>query len=308
MSQDVCVRRIAAAVLVLALTTQWLAACSGSKPRGNDVTFVVSAPVSTSPWIAGFERNGAELAAAQLNASGGISFGGHAHHVRIEVRDNGGSPQQVVADARAAVAEHAAALIIDGVGAKAVADVTDPARLPVFVVFDGGASFIDPTVRPTLFRLAPADKSMAMRLADYLAAKHPKIGVIADDSGFGADGAASLRPAFERDKIGVLSQSTVPAGATDVSTQVLAARHAGATTLVVWAGAPIVAAVIQAARSTGWSVPIWAGPSGEDRKLPPGQSLCLHHSSVEPHWNHSPRWYRSLSLESRNRSAVAPLA
>ena len=120
MSQDVCVRRIAAAVLALALTTQ-LAACSGSKPRGNDVTFVVSAPVSTSPWIARFERNGAELAAAQLNASGGISFGGHAHHVRIEMRDNGGSPQQVVADARAAVAEHAAALIIDGVGAKAVA-------------------------------------------------------------------------------------------------------------------------------------------------------------------------------------------
>jgi ABC-type branched-subunit amino acid transport system substrate-binding protein len=273
-SQLLCVRLFPAAVLVLSLAAGGLAACSGSTPRGDDVTFVVSAPVSTSPWIAAFERNGAELAAAQLNAAGGVNFGGHAHHVRVDVRDNGGSPQQVVSDARAAVAEHAAALIIDGVGAKAVADVTDPASLPVFVVFDGGASFIDPSARPTLFRLAPADKPMTLRLADYLAAKHPKIAVIADDSGFGSDGASSLRPAFDRDKIAVVSQATVPASAADVSTQVLAARRAGATTLVVWAGAPIVAAVIQAARSTGWSVPIWAGPSGEDPLV--RQRLATH--------------------------------
>src|SRR5262249_47451377 len=35
-------------------------------------------------------------------------------------------------------------------------------------------------------------------------------------------------------------------------------------TLVVWASASVVAAAIQAARSANWSVPIWAGPSGED--------------------------------------------
>lgn len=255
--------RVAVAVASL-LAAALLAGCSGGGSRGNDVTIVVSAPTSTSPWIATAERNGAELAAAQLNADGGVTFGGTSHHVRVEVHDNGGSPQRVVADAQTAVSEHAAALIIDGVGAKAVADVTDPAHLPVFVVFDGGASFIDPVARPTLFRLAPADKAMALRLADYVAGKHPKIGLVTDDSGFGSDGAAALGPAFARDKIPVVSHATVSATATDVSTQVLAARRAGATTLVVWAGAPIVAATVQAARSTGWTVPIWAGPTGED--------------------------------------------
>lgn len=250
--------------VVVPLTAGVLTSCSGGSSPGGDVTIVVSAPTTTSPWIAQFERNGAELAAAQLNAHGGVSFGGKSHHVRIEVRDNGGSPQRVVADAQAAVSEHAAALIIDGVGAKAVADVTDPAHLPVFVVFDGGESFIDAKARPTLFRMAPADQPMAMRLADYLAGKKPKIGLITDDTGFGTDGASSLRPAFARDKIAVVSTATVPSTAADVSTQVLAARHAGATMLVVWAGAPIVAATVQAARSTGWTVPIWAGPSGED--------------------------------------------
>ena len=241
---------------------------------GDAVTIVVSAPVSTSPWVADFERNGAELAAGQLNADGGVSFGGRSHHVRIEVHDNGGSPQRVVADAQTAVSEHAAALIIDGVGARAVADVTDPAHLPVFVVFDGGASFIDAKARPTLFRLAPADKPMAMRLADYLASTKPKIGLITDDTGFGADGAAAMKPAFARDKISIVSRATVPSTASDVSTQVLAARRNGATTLVVWASAPIVAAAIQAARSTGWTVPIWAGPSGEDPLV--RQRLATH--------------------------------
>ena len=251
------------------------AGCS-STPSGSDVVFVVSAPVSTSPWIATSERNGAELAAGQLNAQGGIEFGGHKHHVVIDVRDNAGSPQRVLADARAAVSMHAAALIIDGVGAAAVAQVTDPVSLPVFVVFDGGQSFIDPQARPTLFRMAPADKPMAMRLADYLASRHPRVGLITDDTGFGTDGASALRPGFARDKIPVVDSATVPVAASDVSTQVLAARRAGATMLVVWAAAPIVAETITAARSSGWQVPIWAGPTGEDPLV--RQQLAAHPS------------------------------
>jgi ABC-type branched-subunit amino acid transport system substrate-binding protein len=113
-----------------------------------------------------------------------------------------------------------------------------------------------------------------MRLADYLAAGQPRIGLITDDTGFGTDGAAAMKPAFARDKISLVAQATVPSTASDVSTQVLAARHKGATSLVVWASAPIVAAAIQAARSTGWNVPIWAGPSGEDPLV--RQRLATH--------------------------------
>jgi ABC-type branched-subunit amino acid transport system substrate-binding protein len=241
------------------------------------VEFVVSAPVSTSPWIAGFERTGAQLAAAQLNAKGGVKYGGSTHRVVVTVLDNAGSPQQVAAHARRAVADHAAALIIDGVGAAAVADVTGPAGLPTFVVFDGGASVVDVAKRPTIFRLAPADKYMTLRLADYLAARKPKVAVIADDTAFGTDGATSLTGAFGRDEIPVVSRTVVPASSGDVSTQVLAAKSHGATTLVVWAAASVVAATVSAARSAGWTVPIWAGPSGEDPLV--RQRLAAH-----PEW------------------------
>ena len=250
--------------------------CSSS-PSGSSVEFVVSAPVSTSPWIARFERNGAELAAAQLNAKGGIAYGGATHKVVVTVLDNAGSPQQVAAHARKAVDDHAAALIIDGVGAAAVADVTGPAGLPTFVVFDGGASIVDPVNRPTIYRLAPADKFMTMRLADYLAEKRPQIGIIADDTSFGTDGAESLASAFDRDEINVKTKSVVPTGSGDVTGQVLSARSRGVTTLVVWASAPVVAAAVNAARSAGWNVPIWAGPSGEDPLV--RQRLAAH-----PEW------------------------
>jgi ABC-type branched-subunit amino acid transport system substrate-binding protein len=258
-------RRVLAGLPAFALSLGGVA-CSdgGSGGNAHDVPIYVSAPVTTAPWVAGFETNGARLAADEMNADGGVEFGGSKHKVVVVVRDNGGSPQRVAADARAAVDAHAAALVIDGVGAAAVADVTRPASLPVFVVFDGGASVVDPQSRPTLFRLAPADKPMSIRLADYLAGSHPKVAILADDSAYGADGLAAMEAGFARDDIGVVSTGVVAAASSDVTARILAARKAGATTLVVWAGAPVVAAAIQAARTSGWDVPIWTGPAGED--------------------------------------------
>ena len=240
------------------------AGSSGHGAPGPSVTIVVSSPVSTSPWIATAERNGAQLAAMQINGHHTLKLAGRRYRVEVKVLDNAGSPAQAAANARQAVSMHAAALITDGVGAAGVADVTGPAHLPTFVVFEGGAGIVDPQSRPTMFRLAPADKYMTMRLADYLAGRHPKVGVIADDTSFGHDGLGSLVAAFARDQLPVLKQSTVPAGTSDVATQVLAQRRAGVDQLIVWAAAPVVAAVVQAARSAGWKVPIWAGPSGED--------------------------------------------
>ena len=198
------------------------AGCGGSSSpahggRGPTVTIVVSAPVSTSPWVATAERNGAELAAQQINTRHGLELSGKRYAVNVKVLDDAGSPVQAAANARQAVAMHAAAVITDGVGAAGVADVTGPAHLPTFVVFEGGAGIVDPQTRPTMFRLAPADKYMTMRLADYLAGRHPKAGIVGDDTSFGHDGLSSLAAAFARDGIRVVQQSTVPAGASDVT-------------------------------------------------------------------------------------------
>jgi ABC-type branched-subunit amino acid transport system substrate-binding protein len=246
-------------LLVLALAAP---ACSsgGAGATNGEVLVVVSAPLTAQPWIGQFAERGARLAADELNAAGGAA----GRRIVVSVLDNGGSPQRAVANARTAVAGHAAAFIVDGVGAVAVAAVTDPASLPVFIVFEGGASLVDASTRPTLFRMAPANKPMATRLSDYLSEKTKVASLLSDDSSFGREGAAQTRLAFRRNEIRLASAGTVPEGASDVASQVLAARRGGAKALVVWARATGVAAVVRAARSSGWGVPVYSGPTGED--------------------------------------------
>ena len=245
-------RRIAFAVLGALL----LAGCSRDRPATGGALIVVSAPLSTSPWIGRAIERGARLAAEQLAGKG--------QAVRLKVLDNAGSAQTAAANARRAVADRASALITDGTGAAAVSAVTEPARLPVFVTFEGGASILDPAARRALFRIAPANKPMSTRLADYLADAHPRVALLGDDSSYGREGAAAMRAAFRRDEVKVVTDLTVPAVAADLTPQVLAARRAGATALVLWCSAADVAAGIEAARASGWHVPIYTGPTGED--------------------------------------------
>ena len=61
-----------------------------------------------------------------------------------------------------------------------------------------------------------------------------------------------------------MARIQIPSSATDLAPQVLQARRAGATALLVWAQPPAIAEAIVAARSAGWQVPIYAPPSAED--------------------------------------------
>ena len=69
---------------------------------------------------------------------------GTTRQLELVVLDNASSPATALANAREAVSRNAAVLLTDGTGATSVAAVTDPAKLPVFVLFEGGADLIDP--------------------------------------------------------------------------------------------------------------------------------------------------------------------
>ncbi len=263
-----------------------LAGCTQGRPTPPGALVVVSVPLSTSPWIGRAIERGARLAAAEL--------AGTRTPIRLEVLDNAGSPQAAAAHARTAVDRRAVALITDGTGAAAVAAVTEPVGLPVFVTFQGGASIVAPSTRRTVFRMAPANKPMSTRLADYLAEKHPRVALLSDDSSYGREGAAAMRLAFRRDEVPIVADITVPTAAAGLTAQVLAARRSGATTLVLWCSASDVAAALEAARAGGWNVAVYAGPSGEDPLV--RQRLAAH-----------PEWVDGLTFVSfRITSEVGP--
>jgi ABC-type branched-subunit amino acid transport system substrate-binding protein len=278
----------------LAVALSALVMLSGCGADGDTVPVVVSAPVSSQPWIARSITNGAKLAVADINAKGGVRVGQARKKLELVVKDNGGSPANALSDARDAVAEHALAILTDGTGAASMASVTDPAHLPVFICFEGGKALIDPQRYPTLFRMAPADVTMASRLADYIANAKPKAGLITDDSDYGQQGRAALTTALATDEVPVVSNQTVGQRAKDVAPQILAARGAGAELLLVWAGAADVAAVVQATHAAGWNVPVISGQTGEEPLV--RQRLVAH-----------PEWLKSLRfVSSRITAEVGP--
>ncbi|HVU71899.1 MAG TPA: ABC transporter substrate-binding protein [Mycobacteriales bacterium] len=249
------------AALVAVLLAAPLAACSSGGGCGGAKScsapgvppVVVAVPRATAPWVADFMTHG-----AQLGAKGALKSG----DVPVEVVA-GDTASDVATAARKAAAEHALALITDGTATDAVDAITEPANVPVFVVFDGGANAADAARFKHVYRIAPADHPMAIHLADYVSGHHPKVALIVEASPYGRDGAAQLRAAFARDSIPVLADAEVTSSV-GAAPALVAARRKGADTVVVWGSAPIIAQTIQAARGAGWAPSFYTSPDGED--------------------------------------------
>ena len=239
--------------------------CGGSdesEATGKPLTIYVNAPFSGTPFVGETIARGAELGAHIVN-NRGLNVGGEAYVLKIKRADNRLSPQSAVANVRRAVDDDAVAVVDEGTGVDASWRIAADAKLPVGITYQGGIGLVDPESRPNVFRVAPNDHGLAFRLAEYIIPKRLKIALLVDDSGYGQEGKKALGQAFKGEE-SVVARIDLPAAATDVAPQVLRARRAGATAVLVWAQAPVIAATITAARSAGWDVPIYTPPSGAD--------------------------------------------
>jgi branched-chain amino acid transport system substrate-binding protein len=239
----------------------------------------VDVPVSGSPYVAQTIRHGVALAANNLNSGGGIIVGTHSHHLAVKLYDNHLSARQAVDDARRALNDGAVAIVTDGTGVDATWGIANRDRVPIGITYDGGTGLVDAAKRPNVFRIAPTNHGIAFRYAEYLIPKGLKIGLLHDDSAYGQEGAADLERAFSQNPNSVATRMTLPAGATDLSAQILRARRSHATALLVWGQPPTIAAVLTAARSIGWKVPVYTSPTGADPFI--RQQLADHPSWVD---------------------------
>ncbi|MCW2966768.1 MAG: amino acid transporter substrate-binding protein [Solirubrobacteraceae bacterium] len=165
---------------------------------------------------------------------------------------------------RRAIAEHAVAVVTDGTGVDATWKLAEQAHVPIGIVYDGDRQLVDPHARPNVFRIAPTNHGMAFRLAEYLIPKRPKLAFLTDDTGYGRAGRAALDQAFSGNRRSVVARIQTPSSSTDLAPQVLQARNAGATALVVWGQPASIAEAVVAARSSGWQAPVYAPPAAED--------------------------------------------
>jgi ABC-type branched-subunit amino acid transport system substrate-binding protein len=269
-----------------------LAACTGSPeaPSGGDLVIVVNAPFSVDPVIGTTLYQGTLLAADQINADGGVEIGGKRYELRVEKADNALSPQKALENVRQAVADGATAIVDEGTGVDASWQVANEAHIPIAICYQGGIGLVDSQERPNVFRVGPTDHGVAFRLAEHMVPKGLKVAFLHDDSTYGQQGSLAFHEAFDHTPEAVVADIGVPASASDVAPQVLEARRAGATALLVWAQGGTIPNVIRAARTSGWNVPIYTAPSGADPIV--RQSLSDH-----------PEWVDGLTFASGRMTA-----
>ena len=269
---------------MLALAALLVAGC-GSDKGHKTVTIVVDAPFSKDPYIGETIANGVKLAASDLGVDRGdvVDF-------KVVTSDNAGSPSRAVANIRQAVAEHAAAIISDGTGIDAGWKIANAAHVPIGITYDGDADLVDPQQRPNVFRIAPTNHGMAFRFAEYLVPKKLKLAFLTDDTGYGRAGRKALDKAFAQNPEAVVARIQVPSSATDLAPQLVQARRAGATGVLVWGQPASIAEAVTAARSAGWNVPFYAPPAAEDPLV--RQELAGH-----------PAWLDGLTFASGRMTA-----
>jgi ABC-type branched-subunit amino acid transport system substrate-binding protein len=256
-----------------------LAGCSDDKSadstKTKTVTIAVNAPFSRTPYVGQTIADGAELAASKA----GVEVDGVKYRFRIKRYDTSLSPSTAVRNVRKAIADGAVAIVDEGTGVDASWQIARDKDIPLAVTYQGGEGLIDAAKRPNTFRIAPTDHGMSYRFAEYLIPKKLKVALITDDSSYGQEGAKALDEAFAENPDSVAAKLTVPAAAPDLSPQVLRARRAGATALLVWAQPTTIAGVLSAARSSGWKVPVYTSPTGEDPLV--RQQLANHPDWVD---------------------------
>jgi len=251
----------------LALLVLPLAACSSDEPppsSTHELLVAVNAPFSQDAYVGKTIYQGIRLAVDQINDRGGIRVGDAAYTFAVKKYDSALSSEQAVSNVRRAVADDAIAIVDEGTGIDASWEIANEAHVPICIVYQGGEGQVDPETRPNVFRIAPTDHGISFRYAEHLAPMGLKVALMTDDTDYGRQGEVALADAWDHIPENVAAKIQIPSTATDVSPQVLEARNAGATALLVWARASTIAQVIRAARSSGWDVPIYTPPSGED--------------------------------------------
>jgi len=269
--------------MLLLLTVVALAGCGGDdvkSPQGR-LLVVVNAPFSRTPYVGKTIDRGVSLGVRDVNGRGGVVIGGKPYVLRVQRADNALSPRRALQNVRRAVDDGAVAIVDEGTGVAASWRVAQRAGVPIGIVYQGGEDLVDPETRPNVFRVAPSNHGIAFRLAEYLIPKKLKVALVHDDSDYGDDGAESLRRAFSRnpEAVAISLRLPVTTGALDVAPQILRAKRAGATALLVWGLPPTIASAITAARTSGWDVPIYTPPAGADPLV--RQQLADHPSWVD---------------------------
>lgn len=231
-------------------------------------------------------RQGAEIAAAEINRTGGLLD----RPILLLPRDDAahnerGSriAQEIVGSGQVTAA---VGLINTGV-ALAAAPYFEEARIPLMVAVATGATITTEFAPPEyeqnyVFRVSTSTSIEAPVIVDeMLRHGYRKPAILVDATSYGTVGREGLMAALRYNGLAAVSSDKFNIGDTDMKAQLRRAQATGADVLLTYGIGPELAALARGRTALGWPVPIigsWtlsmssfidgAGPSGEGAIMP----------------------------------------
>ncbi|CAG0954609.1 partial Leu/Ile/Val-binding protein, partial [Rhodocyclaceae bacterium] len=263
------------------------AACTAA-PAAEPIRIGVSGPFTGGSSPMGISmRDGIRIAAAEINAAGGLL----GRPLQLVERDDQARNELGAQIARELVGREK---VVAGVGivntgvALASQHVYQEARIPMITAVATGTivtrQFLPPRHPENfIFRISASDSIQAAMIVDEAIERRRfrKLAILADSTNYGQLGREDLEQALEKKGVRPVAVEKFNIRDADMTRQLLAARQAGAEVLLTYGIGPELAQITNGAAKLGWAVPIigsWplsmssfidsAGPNGEGARMP----------------------------------------
>lgn len=268
--------------LVTAIAIGWTLSSMAAEP----IKIGVSGPFTGGSAPMGVSmRDGVKLAAAEINAKGGVL----GRQIQLIERDDEAKNERGVQIAQELINKEKVAATVGYINtgvALASQRFYQEAKIPVMNnVATGSIVTKQFPEQPDnyVFRNSANDSIQSAMIVDEAVTKHKftKIAILADSTNYGQLGRADLEKALEAKGIKAVAVEKYNIKDVDMTAQLLRAKQAGAQVVLTYGIGPELAQIANGMEKLGWKVPMigsWtlsmanfidnAGKNGEGAKMP----------------------------------------
>jgi branched-chain amino acid transport system substrate-binding protein len=199
--------------------------------------------------------NGIKLAVEEINAAGGYM----GHPLELVVKDDTANPDEGYKASEALVAEKVVAAIAfcnSGVAAKSL-EVFQNHKLPLIIPCATGTQLTAkyPPADSYIFRTSARDAIQSTFVVnDIVGRGWTKVAVFADSTAYGESGLADVTAALAEKKLRPVFVARFPLGVKDLTSELSAARAAGADVVFSYSLGPESVAIANGRKSLKWNV------------------------------------------------------
>jgi branched-chain amino acid transport system substrate-binding protein len=199
---------------------------------------------------------GIQLAVEEINAVGGYL----GRRLELVIKDDKANPDEGLKQSQALIAEKVSMVIgfcNTGVAAKSL-DAFQAAQMPLLIPCATGTPLTTkfPAADSFIFRNSARDAIQApFVVEDIVKRGWTKVAIFADTSGYGEAGLKDVEKALEAKQLKAVHVARFATGVKDLTTELKAARDAGANVVFSYTVGPENAVIANGRKELGWRVP-----------------------------------------------------